>query len=971
MTGSGTCFWHFSLKQLIVLIVLLSHCAWAATNLNIKLVSTLKPSANPLSYGDVWAENDVACMGVWLSYSTYNYGVGIFSISNPAAPVLLSVYSPSPTSQNQFELGALRNRIGFFGSWSGGGLHIVSLTNPAAPILLCRIGSTNGTVTNGFDRVHTVWLERNYLYEAAHVAGIQSVKVFDVSNPSLPAFLQNIVTTNTTKVHQITVRTKGAATLLFTSGWGGQDDGNLNSPGQTDIWDVSNIGTQPAQWLGRVYSGYNSHSSYPTPDGNTLVVCRETPGGDVRFYDISNPASLTSNTLPFMTLSPASMGMEADIPHNPVVVSNYLFQSWYQNGLQIFDITDRTRPIRVGFYDTYPAAETSSYQGNWGVFPYLGFDKVLLSDIQSGLFIVDATPVLTASNNFPPLIISQPASITVTQGSTATFSAVATGSSLTYQWRFNGAAIPGATDSALALSNAVPAMAGNYALVLSNASSTLTSMVASLSVVATQVLQAPNISAQPANLSVFQGEDAAFSVAASGSAPLAFQWRFDGQNIQGATNNAFARSNVQPENVGNYSVVISNPAGSVTSSNALLTLRDSPYITGVQATPGARAALISWNTTVPADSLVQFDPATVSIQQLSSSAAESGFSSSSYLDSALTTNHVVLLSGLTRDTRYSFQAISTAGTNHYVSGVYQFVTAGNIVLDNSNATLTGTWTVGTSSTDKFGGDYLFATAVAGSPTGSAVYRPTIITPGKYDVYAWYPQGRNRANNTPYAIHSSNGTRTVLVNQQTGGGAWQLLASALDFDKGAAGYVAISNNANPSVVLADAVRFSYVEAQDLATGTNIPAWWQNFFFGGAVDPSIDPDGDGFTTAQEYVTGTSPTNAVSHLQFSSANVSNNAQLVFWPLLGDRSYQLLSRPDIGPSGWQTLPLLLPTPTAEGGGLYTLRFTNNPQSFYRLKIAMSTNAAFSGSLTIPQGKSLSSYASDPICGPNRAYVK
>ena len=39
--------------------------------------------------------------------------------------------SPSPTCQNQFELGAVRNKIGYFGSWSGGGLHIVYLTNPA------------------------------------------------------------------------------------------------------------------------------------------------------------------------------------------------------------------------------------------------------------------------------------------------------------------------------------------------------------------------------------------------------------------------------------------------------------------------------------------------------------------------------------------------------------------------------------------------------------------------------------------------------------------------------------------------------------------------------------------------------------------------------------------------------------------------------------------------------------------------
>src|SRR5207248_7824519 len=144
-----------------------------------------------------------------------------------------------------------------------------------------------------------------------------SVKVFDVSNPSLPVYVRDIVTTNTTKVHQMTVGNKGASTILYTSGWGGYNDNNTNSFGQTDIWDVSNVGTQPAQWLGRVYSDYNSHSSFPTPDGNTLIVCRETPGGDVRLYDITNPGDIATNPIPLVTLTPASMGLEPDIPHNP------------------------------------------------------------------------------------------------------------------------------------------------------------------------------------------------------------------------------------------------------------------------------------------------------------------------------------------------------------------------------------------------------------------------------------------------------------------------------------------------------------------------------------------------------------------------------------------------------------------------------------------------------------------------------
>lgn len=941
----------------------------AATNLNVKLISNLKPSPNPLSYGDVWAEGDLACLGVWLGYSSYNYGVGIISISNPAAPVLLSVYSPNPTSQNQFELGALRNRIGYFGSWSGGGLHIVSLTNPAAPALLCRIGATTGNVTNGFDRVHTIWLERNFLYEAAHVAGITTVKVFDVSIPSAPVFLQNIQTTNTTKVHQITVRNKGAQAILYTSGWGGNSDGNPASPGQTDIFDVSNVGTQPAQWLGRIYSGYNSHSSYPTPDGNTLIICRETPGGDVKFYDISNPAAVSSNAVPLVTLTPASMGIEADIPHNPVVVSNLLFLSWYQNGIQVFDIADRSRPVRVGFLDTYPAAQSSSYQGNWGVFPHLGLDKLLLSDIQSGMFILDATSVLTPTNNYPPLIVAPPLSLTATQGLSAVFSPIITGSLLNYQWRLNGTNLPGRTEAMLTLNNVQPNQAGNYSVLVSNASGMATSAVATLSVVASGL---PVIHSHPQNVSVYPDEPVNFSVGVAGAAPLSFQWRFNGNDIPGATSNTFTIAFAQPEQVGFYSVQVSNSYGVALSSNALLTLLDSPYVSSVRAQPGARSALIAWATTVPSSSQVQFDVAATIIQNPSSlaAAAQASFGSSSYIDSRLTTNHLILLTGLAPDTRYSFQVLSVADTNTYVSGVYQFVTAGTIVLDNPSATFTGSWTTNNTSTDKYSSNYVFAPSTSGAATAAATFRPNITTPGKYDVYVWYPQGSNRANNAPYTISYSGGSTTVFVNQQGGGGAWQLIGAGLDFAKGTNGFVRLANNANPGVVIADAVRFTYVESQDFPTTQTVPTWWEDFFFGGPTDPTTDADGDGYSTAQEYVMGTSPVDGTSYFQFQGSNNGNSVSVSFWPYLGNRSYQLLSRADIAAAGWQALTPASIISTPEGTGIFSLSLSNVVQSFFRLRVEMSANATFSGSIAVPAGRSFSSFASDPICGPNRAYL-
>ena len=82
----------------------------------------------------------------------------------------------------------------------------------------------------------------------------------------------------------------------------------------------------------------------------------------------------------------------------------------------------------------------------------------------------------------------------------------------------------------------------------------------------------PSIQYQPANQAVNAGSNALFTVQASGTAPLAYQWRKNGVNVSGATNTALQLYFVQATDAGTYSVVVSNPYGSVTSSNASLTV---------------------------------------------------------------------------------------------------------------------------------------------------------------------------------------------------------------------------------------------------------------------------------------------------------------------------------------------------------------------------------------------------------------
>lgn len=168
----------------------------------------------------------------------------------------------------------------------------------------------------------------------------------------------------------------------------------------------------------------------------------------------------------------------------------------------------------------------------------------------------------------PPAITAQPQSTNINQGGNATFTVAASGTApLSYQWRYEGANLPGATASNYTRFSVQPTHEGDYSVVITNAVGSVTSSVASLT-----VNIPPSIASQPQPVSVRVGRDATFSVSVGGTEPLSYQWRFNGGLISGATQDQYTRMALQTNQAGNYSVVISNVAGSVTSSGALLTV---------------------------------------------------------------------------------------------------------------------------------------------------------------------------------------------------------------------------------------------------------------------------------------------------------------------------------------------------------------------------------------------------------------
>lgn len=171
-----------------------------------------------------------------------------------------------------------------------------------------------------------------------------------------------------------------------------------------------------------------------------------------------------------------------------------------------------------------------------------------------------------------PSFTLQPRSQTVVAGSSATFSAVATGATpLTYQWWFNGRILSGQTNTNLSLVSVTLSNSGNYSVTITNSHGGIVSSNAVLS-----VGYPPILVQQPVSQAAVLNSNVQFSVTASGTAPLAYQWLLNGQGVFAATNSSLFIAGMQVSNSGVYSVVVSNSYGGVTSALATLSAASPP-----------------------------------------------------------------------------------------------------------------------------------------------------------------------------------------------------------------------------------------------------------------------------------------------------------------------------------------------------------------------------------------------------------
>ncbi len=256
---------------------------------------------------------------------------------------------------------------------------------------------------------------------------------------------------------------------------------------------------------------------------------------------------------------------------------------------------------------------------------------------------------IAAAAGVAPAITTQPQGLSISAGNNASFTVAASGDPApTYQWRKNGVNISGATSATFTVSNATSGDAGNYSVVVTNASGSQTSSTAALTVTAAEV--APTITAQPQSQSAGAGQNVTFSVTASGNPAPTFQWRKNGSAISGATSASFSIGGVSSGDDGAYSVVVTNAIGSVTSASATLTVTAAQAGSSIVSHPVSR-------TVAPGGS-VTFSVSAVTTGSASLQWTKNGTAISGATSNSLTLNSV----SAANSGRYNLRVSDSSGT---------------------------------------------------------------------------------------------------------------------------------------------------------------------------------------------------------------------------------------------------------------------------------------------------------------------
>ena len=362
-------------RQFFLLLICLTSRVCLLSQDSLNMVKYANVDIPNTEYGNCWGW--VAPNGDEFAIIGHKTAINVYNVTNPRNPVLVHQrVDGSNTIWREFK--SYQNFI-YGVCESSEGLEILNMN-----------GYNFFQSTQHFTTAHTLQIDvpngRLYVAGSNQGAAREGLVIYDLTqNPGNPTMIKKInfdtLLGNPSLnmyVHDVYVKDGIAYASHGYSGfyiWDLNDVNNIQLLGSLES-SGSNQWYNHSSWLHD--NGQYSYVAEEVPNGRPMAIFKlETDGqGNIAISDIKR------------FKDPLALPATNNTPHNPYVLNNGLYISYYHDGIQIYDVTSPENPIRVAYYDTYPEnnGSYSGYHGAWGVYPYLPSGTIIASDIEHGLY---------------------------------------------------------------------------------------------------------------------------------------------------------------------------------------------------------------------------------------------------------------------------------------------------------------------------------------------------------------------------------------------------------------------------------------------------------------------------------------------------------------------------------------------------------------------------------------------------------
>ncbi|MAC96089.1 MAG: hypothetical protein CMC96_11375 [Flavobacteriales bacterium] len=332
----------------------------AQSHFAVDSVSSLEISQNFL-LNEVWGYVD--SNGVEYALVGRQDGFSVVSLEDTLNPI--QVYSDTGVNTLWRDIKTWQN-YAYVISEAAEGLEIYDLSY--LPDSVVKLDRFNGDLYR-FQSGHNLYVDsigRLFVFGSRFFAGSFETVILDVAaNPEKPEELGYY---DNSYLHDGYVR----GDTLY---------GSAVNDGELQVIDISNPEI-PILRASRNTPGNFTHNAWMSDDGKTIFTTDEIVGGYIAAYDLTQ-----SNGIPELDRI-RSRNRTDIIPHNTHYYNGFLVTSYYTLGVSIIDASRPNHLVEVGYFDTSPEYDGSTFDGNWGAYPYLPSGLLLLSDRQEGLVVV-------------------------------------------------------------------------------------------------------------------------------------------------------------------------------------------------------------------------------------------------------------------------------------------------------------------------------------------------------------------------------------------------------------------------------------------------------------------------------------------------------------------------------------------------------------------------------------------------------